>query len=152
MNLVQASTYIKEGKFVEGIKKIDLMGGKVSQLDDFVNIYLIAEKGIRGSSADLSKYIKPSSIDEIVCTSPQADFLGECSKIMKPNSKIYINGTLKNKYFKNITAGKVEQYGFEVVEEQVVLKSRFQNLKFYLSDGITEINKDLIKTTILIKK
>lgn len=71
---------------------------------------------------------------------------------MRSNSKIYINGTLKNKYFKNISKGKVEQLGFEVIEEQTILNIRLQNQKFHLSDGITEMNKDLIKTTILIKK
>ena len=71
---------------------------------------------------------------------------------MKRDSKIYINGTVKNKYFKNIVKGKVELYGFKVLEEQTTLNSKFRNLKFYLSDSETEMSKELIKTTILIKE
>ncbi|WP_343706147.1 fibronectin type III domain-containing protein [Flavobacterium sp.] len=151
--LVDANKFISEGKFIEGIKKIDLMGGKVSQLgDNFVNIDIQATKGINGSVTDLDKFIKSNSIDEIVCNSPQVEFLEQASIVMKKDAKIYINGTLKNKYFKHILKGKVEQYGFKVLEEQTILNPRFKNLKFYLSDSMTEMDKELIKTTILIKE
>lgn len=151
--LVDANKFISEGKFIEGVKKIDLMGGKVSQLgENFVNIDIAATKGINGSVTDLDKFIRPNSIEEIVCSSPQIEFLEQASIIMKKDAKIYINGTIKNKYFKNVLKGNVEQYGFKILEEQTVLNTRFENLKFYLSDSMTEMNRELIKTTILIKE
>ena len=127
--------------------------GKVSQLGDgFINIDIQATKGINGSVTDLDKFIKPNSIEEIICNSPQVEFLEQASIVMKKDARIYINGTLKNKYFKNVLKGKVEQYGFKVLEEQTILNPRFKNLKFYLSDSMTEMDKELIKTTILIKE
>ncbi len=151
--IVNANKYIKEGKFIENVSKIDLMGGRFSQLDNnFVNIDIQATKGINGSVSDLSKFIKPNSIDEIVCTSPQADFLSESSKVMKSGSKIYINGSAKNPFFNKIKKGKVENLGFEVISEMQPLNSKFSDIKFYFTDGVTEIKSTSMFTTILIKK
>lgn len=152
-DLIDANEYIKKGKYVEGVKKLDLMGGKTSQLgDDFVNIDIIAEKSIKGSVTDLDKFIKPNSIDEIVCSSPQADFLEQVSKVLKQKGKIYINATVRNNFFKNIKQGNVEKYGFEVLEYQTNLEPKFQNLTFYFTDGIRVIPNSSMYTTILIKK
>lgn len=151
--IIDANKYIKEGKFIENVSKIDLMGGRFSQLDNnFVNIDIQATKGINGSVSDLSKFIKPNSIDEIVCTSPQADFLSESSKVMKSGSKIYINGSAKNPFFNKIKKGKVENLGFEVISEMQPLNSKFSDIKFYFTDGVTEIKSTSMFTTILIKK
>lgn len=151
--LVDANKYIQEGKYIEGVKKIDLMGGKTSQIGgDFANIDIIAEKGIKGSATNLDKFIKPNSIDEIVCSSPQDEFLLESSSVLKKGSNIYINGSARNSFFNSITKGNVESMGFEVVSEMQPLNSRFSSMKFYFTDGVREIPHSSMFTTILVKK
>jgi hypothetical protein len=150
--LRNAENYIKRGRFVNEVEKIDLMGGQSSQLEDFINIDIKATKGIKGDVRYLSQFIKPNSISEIVCTNPQAEFITECSKVMRPGAKIYINGTARNGYFSSITKSNVEKLGFEMLSEKQALNSRFSNLKFYFTDGISEIPQSSMYTTILIKK
>ncbi len=150
--VVNASKYINEGKFAEGITKIDLMGGKVSQLGgEFVNIDKMATKGINGDVTQLNKFIKPNSIDEIVCSNPQAEFLNECSKVMKPGGKIYINGTEKNTFFNTINADKANSLGFRIIEEMRPLNSRFSSLEFYFTDGIKKIYSTFQHTIFSLK-
>ena len=152
-DLVDANTYIQQGKYIEGVNKIDLMGGKVSQLGgDFVNIDIQATKGINGSVTDLSKFIKPNSIDEIVCSSPQADFLAESTKVLKPGSKIYINGSSNNTFFNDINKELANANGFDVIALAQPLDARFSSLTFYFSDGIRKIPNSSMLTTVLIKK
>lgn len=160
--IILAEDLIIKGKFVSNIKKIDLMGGKTSQLgDDFVNIDIVAEQGIKGDVTKLSQFIKPNSVDEIIVSNPFPNaqyagpkefFLSESSEVMKSGSKMTINGTISNKFFKNITAANIEELGFEIIEFQVPLKSNFQNMKFYQVDGVTQIPNDRILTTIIRKK
>jgi len=151
--LIYAENYIKGNKFVEGVRKIDLMGGKVSQLgDDFVNVDIIAEKGIRGSATDLSKFIRPNSIDEIVCSNPQAEFIEQASKILKKNGKIYINGTEKNTFFSSITHKRLKDLKLNVISEKQPLNEKFKHLNFYFSDGVRKIPNTSMRTTILQKK
>lgn len=71
---------------------------------------------------------------------------------MKPGTTMTINGTISNKFFKNIKVGNIEDLGFEIVEFQQPLKSQFQNLKFYQVDGITQIPNEKMLTTIIRKK
>jgi predicted RecA/RadA family phage recombinase len=151
--LVDANKFIQEGKFIEGVKKIDLMGGKTSQLGgEFANIDILAEKGIKGSVTDLDKFIKPSSIDEIICNNPQAEFLGQVSKVLKKDAEIYVNGTARNSFFNSITQEQANALGFELVSSMQPLNSRFQNLKFFFSNGTTQIPNSSVMTTILKKK
>jgi len=160
--LVDANKYISEGKFIEGVKKIDLMGGKVSQLgENFVNIDIQATKGINGDVTKLSQYIRRNSIDEIIVSNPFPEapfagpkefFLAEASKVMKPGTKLTLNGTISNKFFKNIKAGNIEDLGFEIIEFQVPLKSQFNGMKFYQRDGVVQIPNNKMLTTIIRKK
>jgi hypothetical protein len=161
-SLLDANKYIQEGKFISNVKKIDLMGGKTSQLGgDFANIDLQATKGINGDASKLSQFIQPNSIDEIVVSNPfptapfagpKEFFLAEASKVMKPGTTLTVNGTISNKFFKNVKAGNIEDLGFEIVEFQVPLKSQFQNTKFYQVDGVTQIPNSNILTTIIRKR
>jgi hypothetical protein len=160
--LVDANKFIQEGKFIEGVKKIDLMGGKTSQLGgEFINIDIQATKGINGDVSKLSQYIQPNSIDDIIVSNPfptapfagpKEFFLSEASKVMKPGTTLTVNGTISNKFFKNVKAGNIEDIGFEIVEFQTPLKPQFQNMKFYQIDGVTEIEHYKIFTTIIKKK
>jgi hypothetical protein len=160
--LLDANKYIQEGKFIPNVKKIDLMGGRTSQLGgEFANIDLQATKGINGDVSKLSQYIQPNSIDEIIVSNPfptapfagpKEFFLTEASKVMKPGTTLTVNGTISNKFFKNVKVGNIEDLGFEIVEFQVPLKSQFQNMKFYQVDGVTQIPNSNILTTIIRKK
>jgi len=159
--LVNASDYILNGAYIQGVKKIDLFGGSVSQIGgDFVNIDLLATKGIKGDVSDLSKFIPSNSIDEMIVSNPFPNapfsgprdfFLSETSKVMKPGSKITINGTISNKFFKKIKAGNIEDLGFEILEYQIPLKAEFQNIIFYQVDGITQIPSENMLTTVIRK-
>ncbi len=159
--LVNASDYILNGTYIQGVKKIDLFGGSVSQIGgDFVNIDLLATKGIKGDVSDLSKFIPSNSIDEMIVSNPFPNapfsgprdfFLSETSKVMKPGSKITINGTISNKFFKKIKAGNIEDLGFEILEYQIPLKAEFQNIIFYQVDGITQIPSGNMLTTVIRK-
>lgn len=90
------------------------MGGKTSQLGgDFANIALQAIKGINGDASKLSQYIQPNSIDKIIVSNPSSTapfagpkefFLTEASKVMKPGTTLTVNGTISNKFFKNVKA------------------------------------------------
>ena len=71
---------------------------------------------------------------------------------MKQGTTLTVNGTISNKFFKNVKLGNIEDLGFEIVEFQVPLKSQFQSMKFYQVDGITQIPNSNILTTIIRKK
>jgi hypothetical protein len=158
--VVHAGKYWENSALIQGVKKIDLMGGTKSQIGgDFVNVDFSTQiqKGIRGDATALSKFIPENSIDEIVCTNPYLDFGGaedyikEVAKIIKSGKKVYINGTKRNPFFNKVDQSLATQYGFVIESVQQPLLSRFSLLKFFRIDG-TEIPASSMLTTILVKQ
>jgi hypothetical protein len=158
--VVQAGKYIEQKVAVSNVRKIDLMGGKKSQLGgDFVNIDLSEgiEKGIKGDATKLGKFLPANSVDEVVCNNPYLggsnsaeDYIKQLALIMKKDGKVYINGQMQNKYFKNVNSALAQQYGFVIESFQVSLLDKFKNLIFKTTTG-SDINKNTMLTTILKK-
>ncbi|MGB3692287.1 MAG: hypothetical protein WBG70_23240 [Spirulinaceae cyanobacterium] len=77
---------------------LDLFGGRVSQLPGAINYDIVAEEGIRATIGDLSKIFPDNSVDEIVASGPQAAFLEEAARLLKPGGRISINANFSNRY------------------------------------------------------
>lgn len=155
--IVKAGKYIEQEIAISNVKKIDLMGGKKSQLGgDFVNIDLSdkIEKGIKGDATKLSKFLPSNSVDEIVCNNPYLgatlkaeDYIKEVALIIKSGKKVYVNGQYSNKYFKGVNQALAQKYGFVIEQFQVPLLPQFKNIKFTTTDGKPLVG-DVISTVI----
>ncbi len=155
--VVKAGKYIEQVVAIPNVKKIDLMGGKKSQLGgDFVNIDLTngIEKGIKGDATKLGQFLPANSVDEVVCNNPYLgpslkaeDYIKEIALIIKSGKKVYINGQISNKYFKGVNQALAQQYGFVIEQFQVPLLSQFKNLKFTKTDG-TPLVGEVISTVL----
>lgn len=159
--VVHAGKYWENSVLIQGVKKIDLMGGTKSQIGgDFINVDFDTQiqKGIRGDATALSKFIPENSIDEIICNNPYLgpglvaeDYIKEVAKIMKSGKKIYINGQIQNKYFKGVNQVLANQYGFTIETFQAPLLQQFQNLTFFTSGGVNLISNSTMLSTVLVK-
>ncbi len=138
---------------------VDLMGGAISKIPGAVNVDIVCEAG-RGLIRDASNTGIPSnSVGEIICSNPQAPFLLEAGRILKPGCKIYINGT-KNNGFSNLANGagniktkylqQLNEVDLEIIILNGPLDPRFSELTFYRCDGIP-IPSQTVMTTILRK-
>ena len=136
------------------------MGGYKSQLGgEFVNIDISEsiKVGIKGDATKLSKIIKKNSIDELVSNNPYLggvftaeDYIKEVAEVMKPGSRVYINGQRKNPFFSEVNNTLATKYGFTIDKYQVDLLDNFKKLKFYTSQG-HPISINTMKSTVLIK-
>lgn len=98
--VLDANKYIQQGKIIPNVKKIDLMGGKTTQLGDaFTNIDISAEKGILGSASDMDKFIKPNSIDEIVCNNPYSPLVKDPFELFINNAKTVLKRRNSHDYW-----------------------------------------------------
>lgn len=160
-SVVNYQKYIDQSDVINGVKKIDLMGGNKTQLkDDFINIDLreTIEIGIKGDATRLGSFIPHNSIDEIVTNNPYLggafsteDYIKEVAKVLKSGKKIYINGTSSNPYFRDVTESLANQYGFSIEAFKTPLLSRFYGLKFFQTDLTTEIPITAMRSTVLVK-
>lgn len=158
--VVKSQKYVNESELINGVQKIDLMGGNSSQLGgDFVNIDLreTIRVGIKGDATKLSQFIPKNSIDEIVTNNPYLggsfnaeDYIKEVAEILSSGKKIFINGQTQNKYFNNVDEALANKYGLTVESFQVSLLDRFRNLSFQTTNG-ANISTSTMKTTVLIK-
>ncbi|HLP91052.1 MAG TPA: DUF4157 domain-containing protein [Nostocaceae cyanobacterium] len=143
---------------------IDLFGGKNSDIPGAINFDLVAEQGIKGNLSELTTIFPPNSVDEIIASGPQAEFLSEAAKILKPGGRIYINANFSNLYKYGIKMKPKKIPDFAEIEKTMGLRlvngepnsfnfdnlrqePRFENLNFMTTDG-REINKDTVKTLI----
>jgi hypothetical protein len=161
--VVKAGKYIEQKVAVSNVKKIDLMGGKKSQLGgDFVNIDIQdgIEKGIKGDATKLGQFLPANSVDEVVASNPRlgltniaGDYISQLGLIVKKGKQVIINGHMSNPFFKDVNQTLANQYGFKIVSEKIPLLERFKILKFTDEKGVPftteQINK--MKTTILEK-
>src|SRR5690606_29167015 len=116
-------------------------------------------EGIKGSSVDLDKFIKPNSIDEIVCNNPYNPtikdpyelFIINSEKVLKKEGLLTINGQSQNGFIKKMTIDKFEQLGFEVIEFKVPLKDQYKNLTFSTTGGGNTIDPSTMISIILKK-
>lgn len=133
------------------ITKLDLFGGKVSQLagEGFSSVDIVAVQGVRASTKALP--FKSGSISEIVASGPQATFLPEAARVLKSGGQIFINATKNNQFFKNIgNAAELEALGLKLIQQKAPLLNRFKNLIFRRTDGTNMGAKDML-TTVLEK-
>ena len=142
-------------------KVLELFGGKTGQIDDAINIDLIAERGIEADILkDKLSFVPDNSIDEIVTFNPFIpknaggtgilDYLPEAARVLKPGSEIIISGTKNNKFTKIKASLDLESLGLEVVAKQIPLPERFSNMEFRRING-SILDNDTILTTILRK-
>ncbi len=158
--VVKAGKYIEQVVGIPNVKKIDLMGGKKSQLGgDFVNIDLTdgIEKGIKGDATKLANFLPANSVDEVVCFNPflpsgfkADDYIQPLQLVMKKGKQVIINGNNSNPFFKSVNSELASKYGFKIVSEKISLLEKYRNLKFFQTNG-TPINIETMKTTILEK-
>jgi hypothetical protein len=157
--VVKSNKYIEQVYAIVNVKKIDLMGGKKSQLGgDFVNIDIQdgIEKGIKGDATKLGQFLPANSVDEVICSNPflgpalkAEDYIKQIALIIKSGKKVYINGQISNKYFKGVNQALAQQYGFVIEQFQVPLLTQFKNLKFTKTDGTPLVGEVL--STVLRK-
>ena len=157
LNLEEAREFIAH-KIASGEKIIlDLFGGKTSQIPGAVNIDVVAEDGIRGTIADLAIIFPENSVDEIIASGPQAEFLEEVARIVKGGGRIYINANFSNRYRFGTSRGKKQpnpetlaRLGLRLLQDDASLNPRFGNLEFRRTDG-SEIPRNTVKTVIFEK-
>jgi hypothetical protein len=70
--IIVDDNFIKDDVIINGISRMDLMGGKKSLFDGFVNVDKIAEEGIKTQLEYLDKVIKNHSCQEIIVNNPYA--------------------------------------------------------------------------------
>jgi hypothetical protein len=165
-DLVDAELFITKRQYVEGVNKIDLMGGKATQLGkDYVNIDIVATKGIKGDVRKLNMFIRPNSVDEIVVSNPYdvakttddafAFYLNNAAATLRQGGSITVSGQLKpNRYVNSIlkpsNSARLKQLGLEV-EYNGPLIDKLKSLNFKQASGET-IEHHTMTTIILRKK
>jgi len=127
---------------------LDLFGGRGSQIPGAINVDLIAAsgRGVRASSTALP--FRSGSIGQIVASGPQAQFLSEAARVLRPGGRIFINATKGNKFGKIPGAEVLEALGLRVVERAGPLLRRFSRQVFRRADG-SVIPRGSVRTTIL---
>ncbi|RCJ29408.1 hypothetical protein A6770_22000 [Nostoc minutum NIES-26] len=157
LNVEEARGFIAQ-KIASGEKiTLDLFGGETSQVPGAINFDIVAKEGIRGKVADLVNIFPKNSVHEIIANGPQAEFLGEVARILKPGGRIYINANYSNRYRFGTNRGKkppdsetLKELGLRLVQDDGSLDPRFADLEFRRTDG-GEIRKDTVKTVIFEK-
>ena len=135
--------FIRSRIILNGISQIELMGGKKSIMNDFVNIDKIAEEGIKARIEDLNKIIKNSSCQKIMVNNPYSvngiTLLEIANHLLEQDGKIIISGTLNNKYFKVLTKKnneeKIRNLGFSFYFEKGKLDQTIQHEEFHQTSG-----------------
>lgn len=158
--LVIASDYIQQGKLIEGVSKIDLMGGASTSFGkEYVNIDIAAQTGIKGSSTDLSKILPPNSVKDIIVNNPFNPtiknpfelFLNDSYIVLEQGGTIKINGQMQNPLFKKITVEGCEEAGFEVVLYRGALSNEFKSAEYFTTQG-SKIDPTTMQSILLKKK
>lgn len=106
------------------------------------------------SEEEISTIIQENSVDDIIASGPQAEFLEQAARILKPGERIYINANFSNRYRFGTTTGKkppddetLSRLGLQLVRDEGSLDSRFSSLVFRRTDG-TEIPRVTVKAVI----
>ena len=148
--------FIKNKWIINGVSKIDLMGGKKSLFNGFVNVDKIAEEGIKTHLEYLDKVIKNNSCKEIMVNNPYGvngiTILEIANHLLVQDGKIMMSGTLNNKYFKVLMKKsheeKILDLGFYLKKDQ--LDKRLKNKEFRQTSGEI-ISNDKMMTFYAIK-
>lgn len=132
--------FLNKKLIINGVSKIDLMGGKKSIFDDFVNVDKIAEEGIKTHLEYLDKVIKNNSCKEIMVNNPYGvdgiTILEIAKHLLVQNGKIMISGTLNNKYFNGL---------MKKSHEKKILDLGFYTKKAHLDNALK--NKEFRQTS-----
>jgi len=131
---------------IQAGRTVDLFGGARSQIDNAVNVDLVAEVGVRASTDALP--FADSSIRTVVASGPQAPFLSEASRVLEPGGQLFINATKGNPYGKLPSANELSGLGFQVIQRDGPLASQFADQTFRRTNGAL-IPTDSVRTTIL---
>jgi hypothetical protein len=138
------------------------MGGPESQIPGALNIdaQCLPGKGIKvPEGPTVQTGLPPNSVSEIVCSNPQAAFLEECARILRPGGKLYVNYTKGNKFGLTEKPGVIRpkyndpiaQEGLEVELAGGPLDPKFNCLKMARTDGTPFEPGTSFYTTILTK-
>ncbi|HAG81738.1 MAG TPA: hypothetical protein DCL61_11355 [Cyanobacteria bacterium UBA12227] len=157
LNVEEAREFIAQ-KIASGESlTLDLFGGRISQIPGAINIDMIAEEGIRATIADLVRIFPDNSVDEIIASGPQAEFLEEAARVLKPRGRIYINANFSNRYRFGTRTGKkppdsetLERLRLRIVQDDGSIEPRFANLEFRRTDG-NQIPIETVRTVIFEK-
>lgn len=127
---------------------LDLFGGAHSKIAGAINVDTKAMSGVRASTEALP--FKTGSVSEVIASGPQAPFLSEAARVLKPGGSIFINATKGNPFGKLPSVEALQKLGLELVQKNGSLLQRFKSLTFKRTDG-TLIPSESVKTTILKK-
>ena len=125
---------------------VDLFGGARSQIDNAINVDLIAEAGVRASSEALP--FADTSVNTLVASGPQGRFLSEASRVLAPGGRLFINGTRRNEFAQLPGADQLNELGFRVIQENGPLAPQFADQTFRFTNGRV-IPNEAVRTTIL---
>ena len=156
--IIADKDFIKDKVIINGISRMDLMGGRKSLFNGFVNVDKIAEEGIKTQIEYLDKVVKNNSCKEIMVNNPYGvngiTILEVTNHLLIQNGRIMISGTLNNKYFNKLMKekyqDKMRDLGFEVNISNE-LDEKLKNQGFYQTNGKTRIPTDKMKTIYLKK-
>jgi hypothetical protein len=132
-----------------------------SQITDAINYDIIAEQGIRANVSELANIFPANSVDKIIVSGPQAEFLEQAAIILKAGGRIYINATYSNRYRFGTARGQdrvpetelLQKLSLRLVQvgsREEGLYYKFAMLKFRRSDG-GEIDPNKVRTVIYEK-
>lgn len=115
---------------------------------------MIAEKGVRATIEQFSEYMTKEglngTVDVIVASNPQADFIPEAAQLPKSGGQLIINATKNNPFGNLPDAAKLKELGLKVVKQQVELLDEFKGSEFKRSDGLP-IREAAVKSTVIEK-
>ena len=143
-------------------KTVDLMGGRESQIPGALNIdaQCLPGKGLRVSEGTTVQTGLPAnSVGEIVCSNPQAGFISECGRILRPGGRLYVNYTKGNKFGLTEKPGfirpkyceTIREAGLQVEGAGEPLHPKFNCLQMARTDGTPFEPGTMFYTTTLSK-
>lgn len=127
---------------------LDLFSGKTSQVPGAIGVDLEVTAGVVASTEQLP--FKAGSVIEIIVSGPQAEFLAEAARVLRPGGQIFINATKGNPYGKIRPTTPLDALGLRVIQKAGPLHPRFAGQVFRKTNG-TEMPNAHILTTILEK-
>jgi RHS repeat-associated protein len=143
-----ASAIIKAVRGSQTSITLDLFGGEVSQIPGAINVDLRAKEGLVADVQALP--FSDESVGEIIASGPQAPFLDEAARVLKPGGRIYINYTRRNSFAQLPDDATLQQLRLKPIIVGGPLDPQFAGQAFTLTDG-TPIRPDAMLTSILEK-
>ncbi|MBL4755245.1 MAG: RHS repeat-associated core domain-containing protein [Flavobacteriales bacterium] len=133
---------------------LEFFGGAKSKIAGALNVDEVATSGIQGTIRDFFNFAKRQgvlgTVDEIVASGPQGEFIAQSSVLLKSGGQLIINSSKGNPFGQLPSSERLKELGFKVVQESGALLDRFKGQTFRRTNG-TVIPIEAVKTTILEK-